>query len=252
MAGQSPGLKIASVSRMIWLNLWFPVYIALARILAVGLVLIGQFLPTTAYARSQCVEVQIQRYGAALREIALYSRYLDRNWTHCSGGCLDAANLNYAALGRLGFRNLQVVHVGTSKSVRGAFKADSWHVFLIDDFSCSEEIIIDPTFKQFFYGNWESLPGPDFFVGTRKDLEDFFSKNLAHAALSIGESASTLSNPNPKAICEKIYGYGRGARQYGSLLATRKIVQDVAYWDACTGFLTLRLGSPKIPRPAGP
>lgn len=181
---------------------------------------------TPASTTATCAKTQIERYRSALETISTYPRFMGRAWTHCSGGCVDVANLNFAALRRMGFQNLNVVLVDSSKSIYGAPAGPIWHMFIVDSKSCDEEIIIDPSFKQFFSNPLE-MPGLDVFVGTRGDLEAYYQ----------------VAN-YPKATCEKIYGYGRGSRKFLSLIRTRKIVEEKEYWKACEDFLDSNLPTP--------
>jgi hypothetical protein len=79
------------------------------------------------------------------------------------------------------------------------------HFFLVDqNEGTDDEIIIDPTYLQFFR-NAETMNLPHIFVGTRKQLEAVF---IAQANLIKPQGAPWLENVEPLHFVQLIYGYG--------------------------------------------
>ena len=77
------------------------------------------------------------------------------------------------------------------------------HYFLVDK-STPKEIIIDPTYKQFFD---EDIPEASVFIGTRRQLENLFMRHQDHIH-SLSPSVNQM-DLDPISIVEAIYGYGR-------------------------------------------
>lgn len=83
----------------------------------------------------------------------------------------------------------------------------AFHFFLVDRSISGQEIIIDSTYKQFFYQN---ISEPDIFVGTRKELEQLFLRHRDNIKPQNADDAKRALDP--VGVVEVIYGYGRGEK----------------------------------------
>ncbi|MFI5347904.1 MAG: hypothetical protein ACHQ2Z_00040 [Elusimicrobiota bacterium] len=90
------------------------------------------------------------------------------------------------------------------------------HTFLVDDtFGPGKELIIDPTYSQFFVGRLNPQD-PRILLGTRSELRDFFSLNAARLdlySLAVDSPAGwdtplTDSSEAPRTFFDKLYGIG--------------------------------------------
>lgn len=200
---------------------------------------------TTSYASGVDVlspRQRVDNYRKAVATVLKFEPPPFIGWSCRSGSCTRISNALYTALTLLGI-DLNLMTVSTSKHIDGAPGGANFHAFLVDGGIGENEIIIDPTFKQYFTGN--DLPGDDIFIGTHAELEDYFTTHQNQIARTGEEFFDSFDG---KATCEKIYGYGRGAKQFELFRSrvTRYSETNMNEWRSCELYLVKENGFPAV------
>lgn len=169
---------------------------------------------------------------ATLKKIVEYRRIADKmiaaepaadSWWSGFNLCTDLSGKWLPELNKLGMK--ATLSATDSNAVKATVIADGrerqvykFHVFLTDGSidTGENEIIFDPTYRQFIAGA-DKLKGlPLIFIGTRADAERLFGRFKKYCRVEAGEDGDPLTGRYEiKSFTELIYSYGRnaGARQ---------------------------------------
>lgn len=131
----------------------------------------------------------------------------ENRWSCVEGGCVSLSyqiqkilKVHGYPVKRIAVKNVRPVPARNAPN--GAF-----HYFVIDDVSVpGVEIIIDPTYKQFFS---QPSSDPDIFVGTRDDIETLYRRRESDIR---GDYITMIMSFDPVATSQMNYGYGTGAK----------------------------------------
>jgi len=168
---------------------------------------------STIFENSDYIHIEI--YKKAIKEILASSESED--FFSKEGYCLDYSMALYIKLQQMGFKNIKVMETRPYKlsylEVQGQKskeRADKIHFFLTDNESVPDtEIIIDPTYLQFFKKvNLISAVSP-IFVGDQKSLFSFYQENQKLLGWEIFDGEPTKTGVyNSREIVCMIYSIG--------------------------------------------
>ena len=126
-------------------------------------------------------------------------------WSCDYGSCIPLSAQMFTALKTMQM-TVERVEVNSLFKIGGLdLPSGAFHFFLVDRTNPNAEIIIDPTYLQFFKG---PIPEPDIFIGTRAQLEALFLKHRAYIKPQNADDARR--SLDPIGVVEVFYGYGRG------------------------------------------
>ena len=128
-------------------------------------------------------------------------------WSCSYGGCITYSAQIVSALKKIQMPVERIEVNVDFKLDRPNLPRIAYHYFVIDRSIPGSEIIIDPTYKQFFR---TEISEPDIFVGTRKQLEDLFIRYKDYFKSQNAEDNNR--SLDPVGTVEVIYGYGRGEK----------------------------------------
>ena len=172
--------------------------------------LFGIFAPKKERISEVSVMELVELYQNEIRELMRYSprslnlSYSDK-WSCDMGGCIPFSGQLQFALQSRGYKTDRIKVEGFYND-HPHLPSYSYHFFLrVLDQNSGKEIIIDPTYKQFFYKLDQE---PSVFVGTRKQLENLFRRNIRSVHLM--HPRDNKKELDPEGVVEMIYGYDRG------------------------------------------
>jgi hypothetical protein len=183
-----------------------------------SLVFLGLFLSSELVhaAPNQCVQFLqslgqpeaakvLPRYRETMAQIASAAKTVgDVEWSSRTGGCMIFPAKWMRPLQAKGIP-VRIFGVQYNPVILAGAPEGTLHYFLVDTITNpGQEIIIDPTYKQFFKSDF---PEPDIFIGTKEELQAVFVKyrNL----ISISYEITLNKTYDPVATAEVIYGFGR-------------------------------------------
>lgn len=136
-------------------------------------------------------------------------------WTCNSGSCMPFSMQLQAALKEAKFQ-LKIKAVTHDLNIRtsGGERLGSFHHYFLEDDSWGpgQEVIVDPTLKQYFYSHPFDLDRSGIFVGTREDLIHLFKLNRRLMRPPVGMSSIPDGTIDPVDFVDKVWGFGEAGR----------------------------------------
>lgn len=156
------------------------------------------------------VEELVEDYRRTIAEIynSLPSKEDQAQWASAVGHCGDVSISWLPALLEKGFSvSFEQTDVVGKIAPEGDHFDNKIHFFLADrTFGAKQEIIIDPSYLQFFQEG-ETLREPLIFIGTRDELQNFYGKHKQRMRLNVPEDPYTGSY-DLKELISFIYSFG--------------------------------------------
>jgi len=161
--------------------------------------------------------VKINLYKELIQSLIQHEPYSvdpmfrETEWSCTSGRCIPMSDQMQSALAGFGMPvEKAAVNAIYPQDISGLPRMGGLHFFVVDRSVPEMEIIIDPTYKQFFTN---AIGEPDIFVGTRHDLIAIFGRYKDFLKPQDGSDPKDL---DPAGVVETYFGFGRAeTNKYG-------------------------------------